>query len=437
MRVFRYGSWAFLLLCFPLVLLAKGKDPLAAGPFQGHSSDQEIHVWAMFYKARQVKARLVHPQHSSDPVEIDLTGEYSWKGLCPVTLPFRNLLPATRYKLELEVDGKPLKGNWLLSTTDPSFKDSWSFLLGSCSYSGHGLTELVETKARTRIFEPMAAEQADQMLWLGDNIYYLGGEWNKDKRMMKRNVAFRLDDKLRAFMQTCPQYSIWDDHDFGPNDSDGSFENKENTLAMFQRFWANPAYGTKETPGVFYHFAYKDAEFFMLDDRYHRIEDGHKQMLGPEQMAWLQEKLKASTATFKFVAMGGQVLNEKNTHECWNHFPEKNDFIDFLKAEKVEGVLFLSGDRHFSELLKLKSEGMYPLYDFTCSPLSSWIRKSIDKGDEAVNPLRVDGSLIIDYNYGKINISGPAENRLLKIEIKGIDGNLRFEHKIRAADLRF
>ena len=33
--------------------------------------------------------------------------------------------------------------------------------------------------------------------------------------------------------------------------------------------------------------------------------------------------------------------------------------------------MFLSGDRHFTELLKVERPGTYPLYEFTSSPLTS------------------------------------------------------------------
>ena len=165
----------------------------------------------------------------------------------------------------------------------------------------------------------------------------------------------------------------------------------------------------------------------------------HKQMLGPEQMAWLKDKLAASTATFKFIAHGSQVLNESNRHECLAMFEEQDELFDFIKSERIEGVVFLSGDRHFTELLVEQPQDCYPFYEFTCSPLMSFIRKSTakEKDPEFANPQRVDGTLICKRNYGKVAVSGPADDRVCTMTTYDKKGRKIWEQQIRAGDLRF
>lgn len=50
---------------------------------------------------------------------------------------------------------------------------------------------------------------------------------------------------------------------------------------------------------------------------------------------------------------------------------ELNELLTAIEREKINGVLFLSGDRHHTELTKVSRAGTYPLYDLTSSPLTS------------------------------------------------------------------
>ena len=91
-----------------------------------------------------------------------------------------------------------------------------------------------------------------------------------------------------------PQYAIWDDHDFGPNDGDKSFVLKETSRKVFMNCWANPSYG-EEGKGIYTRITYNDCDFFLMDDRYFRSNDDikamaygkpneHKRMWGTVQM---------------------------------------------------------------------------------------------------------------------------------------------------------
>jgi len=53
---------------------------------------------------------------------------------------------------------------------------------------------------------------------------------------------------VNHFLKAMPQYAIWDDHDYGPNDTDGNYAFKEQSLKLHKQFWANPSYGTGVLP---------------------------------------------------------------------------------------------------------------------------------------------------------------------------------------------
>jgi alkaline phosphatase D len=190
-----------------------------------------------------------------------------------------------------------------IAAAPSQLKPTWSFMLGSCAFYGLGATRAIKPGRHVLIFDAMRAQATDFMLWLGDNVYLLNGEWNDQSRMYEKYTKVRLEPHTNAFLTSRPQYAILDDHDYGPDNAEGNFENKGMTMACFQDFWPNPYFGPGDGQGTYYQFDYQDAAFFMLDDRWFRNSEAHAQVIGPGQMAWLQAKLKACTATFKFIGL--------------------------------------------------------------------------------------------------------------------------------------
>ena len=282
-----------------------------------------------------------------------------------------------------------------------------------------------------RIYKSMLENNADFMIWLGDYTYYLGEKhWGTYESMINRYIEQRTAPNLDTFMNSRHQYAIWDDHDYGPNDSDGSFPGKENALKVFKQHWNNPYYGLDELPGVFCNFQHSDAEFFLLDGRYHCKKWNH--MLGQAQMDWLKEKLHNSTATFKFICTGSQVINDTKKGETFNRYPEeKKELLDFLKKKNITGVIFLTGDRHFAEVSKLEREGTYPLYDFTSSSITSLYFPVYLK-----NSFRVKNSFYTKRNFGRVTIQGPEGDRSCTMELFNKNGGLVWSYYLSEHQLK-
>lgn len=67
---------------------------------------------------------------------------------------------------------------------------------------------------------------------------------------------------MQEMLSSMHHYAIWDDHDYGNNDSDRGWRNKQDALDVFKMFWGNPGYGIDGKPGVTTSFNYSDVEFF-------------------------------------------------------------------------------------------------------------------------------------------------------------------------------
>ena len=52
-----------------------------------------------------------------------------------------------------------------------------------------------------------------------------------------------LPELQRLYSGSCPHYAMWDDHDYGPDNSDASWIHKDWAAQTFGEFWANPSQG--------------------------------------------------------------------------------------------------------------------------------------------------------------------------------------------------
>lgn len=315
-------------------------------------------------------------------------------------------------------------------------------LAGSCAYTNDPDFDRPDKPygQSTAIFQSMARQKPDLTLWMGDNIYFREVDFDDEAGMAERYVKWRQIPDMQPLLRTGSHLAIWDDHDYGPNDSNSSYNFKDVSLKLFERYWVNPSYGLPGAPGVFTRSSMADAEFFMLDDRWYRDYDHFvmpdKAMFGEIQMRWLKNALMQSTATWKVIVSGSQMFNEKDHYEGWNNFArEKDDFVDWLTAQKVPGVLFLSGDRHFAAMFKLDRPGAYPLYEVTCSPLTS--RPYQDPSREVNgNSMVVDGTVMTRNNFCQLDIQGKRGQRELTIQVMDAAGQPGWSRTLKENDLK-
>jgi len=247
-------------------------------------------------------------------------------------------------------------------------------------------------------------------------------------------------------MASMPQYAIWDDHDFGPNDAGENYIFKNESRNIFNDYWLNPTSG-ENNKGIYTMINYGDVDFFLLDNRFFRsdinladtinnIPNEDKAYFGKLQLDWLKNSLLCSRATFKIIVNGNQVLNPINNYECFTHYPtEYKTLIDFLSNQKINGVVFLTGDRHHSEVIKMNRNNVYPLYDITVSPYTSGISK-VAKSPEENNPLREPNTLIEAQNFAKFSFLGKKGERIMKVEFIGIKGDKLGEWSVNENSLK-
>ena len=414
----------------------------------GHVTHREARVWLQL--THSVEVRLRYKREPENALDDTLPWHYTRTALptrdsayCH-TAVLDSLEPGYTYLYQLVVDDQPLEKVYRLRTpalwqwrSDPP---NLRIALGSCTFVNDPLYDRPGRPfgGNYEIFGSIARQQPDMMLWLGDNVYFRESDWGSRAGMLYRHSHTRSLPELQPLLSACPHYAIWDDHDFGPNNSDGTFALKHEALRAFRLFWANPPTPPDLEPGITTTFELGDAQFFLLDGRYHRAPNrrrtGERTLLGKKQLEWLIGALRSSEATFKFVAIGGQVLSPLKRWETYAHyFPEeRQQLLDALRAEKIGGVIFLTGDRHQTELCRLDSTGFAPLLDFTVSPLTAG---AVPDSLLEPNPLRLPGTLVRERNFALLELRGPRTDRELVFSVLNAQGTFLWQRTLRAREL--
>ena len=345
-------------------------------------------------------------------------------------------------------------GVFLTYFFDLRFALQFSFLTGSCAYFNEPEFDRPGKPYGndSSIFYTMGNTPAAFMLWLGDNWYTRETDFYSEWGMWYRASKDRSSPALQKFLSSMPHYAIWDDHDYGSNNADKSFGVKKTAREVFKSYWCNPSYGLNEN-GIYTQVKYNDVDLFLLDDRWDRSNDAmkdsadgkpntEKRMWGKQQMDWLENSLLRSQdenrtvkASFRIIVTGSQVLNTLSPVDCAYHYPaEYSELLSFIKDNKIEGVIFLTGDRHHSEIIKDEKSGNYTLYDITVSSLTAGISKP--SGAEVNHPNRVPNTLVETNNFGKISVSGKPGERILKVEFIDKTGEKKGEWSVNQKELK-
>lgn len=442
----RYPLFFFFFFLFAAQLQAQEATPvkphplLQSGPMLGYSDMFESLIWVQTKESAQVQAAY---WLESSPEDRHLTNRVRTRketGFVAHLLA-DEVEPGQHYLYEVFINNEKVELPWpTVFQTPPLWQyrtdpPTMKIALGSCAYINE---EAYDRPGRPyggdyQIFEAIYQQRPDLMLWLGDNVYLREPDWYTRTGFLHRYTHTRSLPEMQPLLASTHHYAIWDDHDYGTNDSDRSFVYKDLAKEIFGLFWPNPTNGLPGMEGNTSFFQWGDADFFLLDNRTFRTPNRRKTgkctILGKEQLDWLIDALVSSRATWKFVAIGGQVLTSYADFETYASLcPMERDYLlRQIEREGIKNVIFLTGDRHHTELSMLVNAAGNKVYDFTVSPLTSGAHKT----DEA-NIYRVPGTLVTERNFGTMEISGPRKARQLVFNIFNVNGDLLWSETIVA-----
>ena len=352
-------------------LAKKHSVELLHGPMLGCVTDTSVKFWVRTANEVPVQV-IVSASEKMYPALKSAVAKTSKAKDFTAVVAVRGLKPDTRYYYKLLVDGNIEPRLWSFRTFPASGTKS-RFWIGFGGGAGF-------TPQHERMWDTIAAHNLPAFLLLGDNVYID----HPTRQAVQQYCYYRRQSRFefRDFIASTAIYAIWDDHDFTTNDAGGGPEihKPEWKIPVWHTFtnnWNNPYYaGGENQPGCWFDFSIGDVDFFMLDGRYYRTKSRAKNpsMLGPVQKKWLFKKLNSSKAAFKVLAspVPWSYGAKPGSRDPWQGYKaEREEIFSFLEANKIDGVILISADRHRSDIWKIERPNGYPLYEFESSKLTN------------------------------------------------------------------
>jgi alkaline phosphatase D len=293
------------------------------------------------------------------------------------------------------------------------------------------------------ILEDAAQSGADLFVFLGDNVYVDSEDcdvfFEEYSKLVCKPPFVRL-------VTSVPTVAVWDDHDYGENDAGKDYPLRNESKDVFMRFWQEPVGSSRfDHAGIYHSMMFGDTakrvQLILLDMRTFRSplssgnggyvpdSDPGRSFLGVQQWAWLREQLRLP-AKVRVIASSTQFAIEHNGWEAWANLPlEQQRMADLIAETGANGVVFITGDVHYSELSRQVFANCYPLYDCTASGLTEL--------DEPVgNQFRI-GAAIAERNFGKLTIDWQAAPVQLTYSVHAVGGGQRFSHTFSLDEISF
>lgn len=437
----------FLIALFLTVnTLVFSQDLLQSGPMVGYSTMREVLLWAQTTTSAEVHFEYFDKETPGTRFKTKGYVTSAEEGFVARLLADK-VLPGKEYGYEVFIGGEKVEKDYPMEfqsqalwqwRTDPP---EVNFAIGSCNYVNE---ERFDRPGKPYgsdfgIFKTIHQKRPDFMLWMGDNTYLREVDWNSRTGFLHRYTHTRSLPEMQPLLASTHNYAIWDDHDYGPNNADSGFWLKDTAAEIFKLFWGNPNYDVIKKGGITGTFHWADLQFFLMDNRYYRTSNDNftteRQLLGKAQIDWLINAMSTSRAPFKFIVIGGQVVSTEADYENYATFPEERQYLlDKIREARIEGVIFLDGDRHHTVLSRLQeNEDVYPIYDLTCSSLTA----GTNSNKEILNTNKLEGTVVGEHNFGMLAVTGPRRNRVLTIKILDKDGEALWTREIKAQDLRY
>jgi alkaline phosphatase D len=264
-----------------------------------------------------------------------------------VNFQLQDLQANTAYRYVVEVEGnKTLSGRFQTFA-----KGAMSFRIGFASCAATG--------SNHEVWDTIRKQDPLFFLHMGD-FHYENIKKNDPAKFRRAFDRCLTSPRQGALYRHAPIAYVWDDHDYGPNDADGTNPGKPAALKTYQQYV--PHYALAEKNGavrtIQQAFTVGRVRFIMTDVRSERMPvkgpDGpSKTMLGVAQRSWLEEQFAAaSEADYALVVWVNVVpwitKSDPGSEHGWEPFSWERRYLadGIKKLGLTKRLLILSGDGH-------------------------------------------------------------------------------------------
>jgi len=304
---------------------------------------QDVHEWLLLSTSPSF--------HSLTSTPVDLVPLSHADNYNIVKLKFKNLVHDTQYYIAISssqtIDDGGVHVASVRTFPKKGSAASVTFAIASC------MKDQSEAAAYQRIADD---EAVDFFIHTGD-LFYKDIATNNRNKFAEAYKEVLYSPVQQQLFRKKPVFYIYDDHDFGENDCDGTSPSKPAALWAFDNFY--PHFHLKKTPQGesvgFQTFTYGNVRFIIMDTRSQSYSDvTHPEkltILGQEQMKWLLKEL-SNAYKYNMVVLvssrpwqGEPSKTEKVS--SWATSPEEREQIaNYISEHAINNVVMIAGDSH-------------------------------------------------------------------------------------------
>lgn len=304
-------------------------------------------IWIWSGAVTEDSASVVARVDDVDTVELILAGPDGTERTVPATavagdvwqFEIAGLAADTSYTYVPVVDGVAVSSRSGRFATFGSGPMSFTVAAASCARLG----------SNGAVYETIAALQPDLFISTGDLFY---ADYVETADHYAHAYASSLGQPAQAALYSAvPIAYVWDDHDYGRNNSDRTMPHRSLALAAFHQ--NVPHYPLAAEDAIYQSFSIGRIQFVLLDDRSQRdpgsTPDGpDKTMLGQSQLGWLQERLRDERYAFTvLISQVPWISAAEPGADYWGGYAyERSVIADFIADNNIDNLLMVAGDAH-------------------------------------------------------------------------------------------
>ncbi len=341
----------FLCLLLGWANLANSDNPNVVWVWSGAITSNSAVIKARLQHGiarASLKADPVEKSSKADTIAMEAGSEADPDGI--VAFQLVGLQPNKEYNYTIEANGEVGSTGRFHTFADGPM----SFRIGfaSCATTG----------SNHRIFSTLKDLRLHLFIHMGD-FHYEDIAGNSPSLFRQTYDRVLSSPRQGSFYRSTPIAYVYDDHDFGQDDADGTSPSKPAALQVYQQ--CVPHYPLSRVDGkirtIQQAFTVGRVRFLMLDVRSERTPEekpdgSNNTMLGKEQLEWLRGELREAAQRYPLVVLVNPVSwitkrtpGSSDGWELYNH--ERTIIADMIKETKlVDRLIMLSGDGHMAAI---------------------------------------------------------------------------------------
>lgn len=257
----------------------------------------------------------------------------------------QDLKPDTAYTYHLRLDGQKQAEPVGRFKTAKAGAFSFKVAMGSCA----------ETGAGGDVFSRIIAEKPLFFLHLGD-FHYQNIAVNEQAVFATAMEIVLQTPAQAALYAQVPIAYMWDDHDYGPNNSDRSAPGREASLKNYRRYVPHYSLPFEQKDGpICQSFQIGRVRFILADGRSQKspraeADTPQKSVYGDLQKEWLKRELLAASRQAELVVWVNTfpwITDLAPGKDYWGSYShERAELAAFIEDNKIDNLIMVSGDAH-------------------------------------------------------------------------------------------